>query len=63
MIIGEPLTDKRIEYYQERGYYSEEVREARRELRTMRQKRKEDRLNRHGNFLTLLDGRQIYSPL
>lgn len=61
MIVGGPLTDKRIDYYEKRGYYSEEVREGRRELRELRRKRQE--LKRTGNFLTTTEGRQIYSPI
>lgn len=54
---GKPLTDRRIEFYKKRGFYSAELRQARKEL----QDRK--RMKRLGNFITAADGRQVYSPL
>ena len=53
-ILG-PLTDRKIEKYAADGWYSEEFRKARRELRNKKK--------RVGNFLECQDGRFIYSPL
>jgi len=63
MLLRGPLTDKRIEYYRERGWYSAEFREARRGLiASQNAKRQEREARREGNFLVFSDGRQIYSP-
>jgi hypothetical protein len=51
-----PLTDKKIAKYQALGYYSEEFREARRKLASIR------KAKRQGNF-TQIGDRLIYSPL
>jgi hypothetical protein len=56
MLMLGPLTDRRIEYYRERGWYSEELRRARRE----RMARKGPR--REGSWLIMEDGREVYSP-
>lgn len=56
-IIGQPLTDKRIAHYEARGYYSAEFREARRQHMA-----KKSKVRRAGNFMTLEDGRMVYSP-
>ena len=56
-IVGKPLTDRRIEYYEKRGWYEAENKAARKkraEERAARQQRK-------GNFVQR-DGRMIYCP-
>ena len=55
MIMRGPLTDKRIEHYQQRGFYSAEYKAARRELMAKRAAK------RDGNWVER-DGRWIYSP-
>ena len=57
-IRGKQLTDARIAYYQRRGWYSAEVRDARAQL----QKRKADRVAKREGPFALVDGRMIYSP-
>lgn len=52
------LTDKKIEQYQEQGYYSADFREARRQLW---EKKAAKRIKRDGNF-DIVDGRMIYRP-
>jgi len=59
-IVGLPLTDKRIDFYKERGWYSSEFREARRELQAMKQKRQ---AKRSGNFIEMIDGSLVFSPI
>jgi hypothetical protein len=54
-VIGKELTDRKIEEYIKRGFYSEEFRQARRDLRNRRGRR-------DGNFLVFPDGRRVYSP-
>lgn len=51
------LTDRKIEQYAKRGWYSPEFRQARRERMQQRKQVKRD-----GSWLTLEDGRAIYSP-
>jgi len=51
------LTDKQIEKYQKLGYYSAEIKQARRDLAKLRENKK----TRVGNFLHG-DGGLIYSP-
>ena len=53
------LTDKRIEYYRKRGYYSAEYRQARKKKQELKSFRKN--MERQGNFI-VDDGRMIYSP-
>jgi hypothetical protein len=59
LLIKGPLTDKKIEEYRERGWYSVEFREARRALLAKRAARREGK--RTGNFIEV-GGRLIYSP-
>lgn len=58
MLIGKPLTDKKIIQYEKRGFYSEEFREQRRQFQAKKKARK-----RVGNFVEAEDGRFIYSPI
>jgi len=58
--VGLKLTDKRIEFYRKHGYYSAEIRQARRELWEMRERRRDAK--RVGNFLQSESGSLIYSP-
>jgi hypothetical protein len=60
MLMRGPLTDRKIEQYEKRGYYSAEFREARRE---MWQRQQAKRMRRDGNFLLREDGSRIYAPL
>lgn len=61
MLIKGNLTDKKIENYRKRGFYSSEYRIARKKL--MDQKSFERNMNRAcGNFFEAEDGRLIYSP-
>lgn len=53
-----PLTDKQIEKYAAKGYYSEEYRSARRQLIEHKKQKQQER---EGNFL-LQEGRMIYAP-
>jgi len=55
-----PLTDKKISRYEERGFYSEAFRDARREFWANRSKK---RAKRDGNFLINPDGSKIFSPI
>lgn len=56
MLRRGPLTDKKIEKYRKLGYYSNEFRQARKDL----MKRKQEK--REGNFRVEKDGRMIYDP-
>lgn len=56
LLMRGPLTDKKIEKYAKRGWYSEEFREARRGL--MQRKA----LKRDGAFFIRSDGSKVYSP-
>jgi hypothetical protein len=58
VLMRGPLTDKKISQYARRGYYSTDLKEARKTLADMRAKR---RAKRSGNF-DLIDGRMIYRP-
>jgi ethanolamine ammonia-lyase large subunit len=58
-IVGAPLTDKKIAHYKTAGWYSDQVRQLRRERNA---KRMAAKLEREGNFL-LSSGRLIYNPL
>lgn len=63
-IVKGPLTDKKIDSYAERGWYSQSFQEARRELwQKQATKRAERQARRDGNFLIHKDGRKVYSPL
>ena len=53
-IRGKTLTDRKIDSYRRRGYYSESFRQARREMWARRS-------SKSANFLEL-EGRLIYSP-
>ena len=55
------LTDRKINAYQARGWYSQEFKEARLELMTKKASKKAAFLARQGNF-DLRDGRLIYNP-
>jgi hypothetical protein len=55
MLVLGPLTDRKIEKYAQRGWYSAEFRQARRE-------RWQRKGKRDGNFVER-DGRMIYSPV
>lgn len=59
MLVLGPLTDRKIEKYREKGWYSAEFKEARKKL--MEKKRIENHVRRVGNFFES-DGRLIYSP-
>jgi len=59
-LIGGKLTDKAISNYQERGWYTSEFKEARREL--MEKKRIKREGKRTGSFIEK-KGRLIYSPI
>jgi hypothetical protein len=58
MILGKPLSDKKISAYEKRGFYSAAFQQARREFW---QKRNKKQLTRSGNY-DILDGRLIYRP-
>jgi len=53
---GEKLTDKQVEKYEAAGYYSADLKAARRELADKRAKK---RAERDGNF-DAVDGRLVY---
>jgi hypothetical protein len=59
LLMRGPLTDRKIEQYRAAGWYSSELREARRELQA---KREAKRQRREGNFLVGADGRLIFCP-
>ena len=56
-IVGAKLTDKRIAYYEETGWYAPEAKAARK-ARAERKKK----LKRSGSFLIDEDGHMIYDP-
>jgi hypothetical protein len=56
-IVGKLLTDRRIAYYQKRGWYDADAKAARKERAEKRLKKQ----NRTGNF-KLEEGRLIYCP-
>jgi len=60
LLIRGKLTDKAIEKYRAKGWYSQEFKDARRELMLKKQSK---RANRDGSYLIADDGRMIYSPL
>ena len=75
VVVGKRLTDRKIEQYRQRGYYSAEFRAARKELMEKKRKRMEDRRMEDGkngpkagreplgsHFWRADDGRLIYSP-
>ncbi len=55
LLRGRKLTDADIRRYERKGWYSEELRQARRDLQPKRTKRS-------GNFLER-DGKLIFAPL
>lgn len=57
-IVKGLLTDRKIEAYQKRGWYSSEFKEERRKFQE-----KKRAFKRAGNWLESDDGRSIYSPL
>lgn len=59
MILKGPLTDRAIEKYKKQGYYSKEMRDARKELQARKAAK---RMKREGDFLVANDGRLIFSP-
>lgn len=63
MLIRGNLTDRKIEEYRKRGFYTAEYRDARKKL--MEQKHFNRAMNRisSGNFFEADDGRLIYNPL
>lgn len=62
MLIRGNLTDRKIEEYRKRGFYSSEYRIARKKL--MDQKTFERNMNMAGsNFVQAEDGRLIYNPI
>lgn len=61
ILLRGKLTDRKIEYYRKRGFYSNEFREMRRDLWMKRKSKRDD--NRIGNFVKTGDGRLIYSPI
>ncbi len=52
------LTDKKIEKYRKQGWYSPELKQARRELNERKRMKSE---RREGNFI-VSDGKLIFSP-
>lgn len=62
LLIRGPLTDRKIDEYLRRGWYSAEVRQMRRERNEKRMARWQEREKRDGNFLKASDGRLIYAP-
>lgn len=58
MILRKRLTDRKIAQYEREGYYSPEIKAARRELWA---KRAAKRAQRDGNFI-VSEGRPIFSP-
>jgi hypothetical protein len=57
LLIGKPLTDRKIDRYQKLGYYSDELRQRRSEFQAKK------RLKRRGNFIESTSGSLIYNPL
>ena len=58
ILMGKPLSDRKIAEYQKRGWYSAEYRAACRDLMV---KKKAKQLERDGSFIKD-GGRLIYSP-
>lgn len=61
-IVGKPLTDRRISHYEANGWYSAEMRAARKEIAAKRKMDKIKKAKRSGNFDIADDGRLIYRP-
>lgn len=57
LVMRGPLTDRKIEQYQKRGWYSEAFKQARRERMA-----KKATMRREGSWVHMEDGRTIYSP-
>jgi hypothetical protein len=63
MILKGPLTDRAIARYQKLGWYSEEMRAARRKRQDEKAAKRKARMKRVGNFLIDALGNQVYSPI
>lgn len=61
MLIRGELTDRKIDRYIKQGFYSEELKTARRELQAKRKAQREARDQQNQNFIQS-DGRLIYNP-
>lgn len=59
-IVGKPLTDKRIRFYEESGWYGSEQKEARLARAEKKLKRQ---TRREGSFTLNEQGRLIYNPI
>lgn len=63
LIMGKPLTDRKIRQYEREGYYSKEAKEGRRARQALKSQRRNARgPKRDGMFLIYPDGRMVYSP-
>lgn len=60
MILKGRLTDRKIDEYRRRGFYSADFREKRREIQ---QRKAARRARREGNFVVDNRGAAIYSPV
>lgn len=60
LLVRGKLTDRKIEKYMAEGWYSQEVKDMRRERQARRNAKK---MKRDGSFLIAADGRKIYSPI
>lgn len=56
-VVGKRLTDRRIAKYEKAGWYSPEMKQARKALAERKAGRK-----REGEYIRMEDGRLIYSP-
>jgi hypothetical protein len=63
MILKGPLTDRAIDRYQRQGWYSAEMKQARKERQEKKEARRARAQKREGAFLVMNDGRKVYSPL
>lgn len=62
-VVGRRLTDKVIDRYVKRGFYSQAYKDARRELMQRKAAKRQAReAKRDGNFLIFNDGRKVYAP-
>lgn len=57
-----PLTDKKIQGYENRGFYNADVKRARAEWRDRHRLRRQLNDVAYSNFITGDDGRLIYAP-
>lgn len=62
MLIRGPLTDRKIEQYRKRGFYSEELKATRRDFQAKKKAKREARDKSNQNFIER-DGRLVFSPL